>query len=203
MACVGGAVGVIAGFLVAGHGQSPESTEERSTQGVGVENQKVPRRQESPLPPEPPDPDPSLAACQFEARLLRGQLRFYEGIWREWPEEVPEIFDREPLEEALSVAWDELAVIDGLDCSEYPCLVTVTLPDWQHECCTHLMEALPDELTQKGAHNYRTYALTIEDGPMRAIITLASEQHWSEDLSRRTKWRSEVASELLQDEPAE
>jgi hypothetical protein len=141
-----------------------------------------------------------LAECQLEAKLLRGQLRVYEGTWREWPESVPATFDRDPLGQILAEAWDELAIIDSLECSEYPCLVTVTLPDEQHSCCTHLVEALPDVLHQQGAHNYRTYAHTLEDGPMRAVITLATDQHWSEELSRRTKWRVGLAGELLKDE---
>lgn len=147
--------------------------------------------------------DEELEACRFEARLLRGQLRVYEGRWQEWPAEVPELFGRDSLEAVLPVAWSDLAAIDHLDCSEYPCLVTVTLPEDQHECCTHLMEALPEELKESGARNFRTFAHSHEDGPMRAVMALAFEDHWNEDLRSRTKWRAEVAGDLIVDEAVE
>ncbi len=201
VASVAGAVGLLAGLAWPDRDPPTEAPQPVAPPEAPRAERSARQELAPPAPPEPAKPDPELEACQLEARLLRGQLRVYEGAWREWPEEVPEAFDRQPLEVALSAAWKELAVIDALDCSEYPCLVTVTLPEDQHECCKHLMEALPEELERQGARNYRTYAHSFEGGPMRAVITLASEAHWSEDLSRRTKWRVEVAGELIDEEP--
>ena len=200
-AVIGGAIGVFVGVGIQGF----MSVEEIGVATpVATEDCPPPVQRSTPAPPDAHDEtDEELDSCRFQARLLRGQLQIYEGKWQEWPEEVPEVFDRISLEAILPVAWNDLAVIDHLDCSEYPCLVTLTLPEDQHECCTHLMEALPEELKESGAKNFRTYAHSLEDGPMRAVVTLAFEDHWSEELRSRTKWRVGVAGEQMVDEGVE
>lgn len=109
------------------------------------------------------------------------------------------LFGRESLERLLSTAWSGIATIDSLDCSEYPCLATVTLPSGEFACCSQLMEAAPQDLADAEVSNYYSHLSVTEGGQVRAVVTLATEKHWSEDLDRRTKWRVEVAGELLDD----
>jgi hypothetical protein len=119
-----------------------------------------------------------------------------------WPDSVPAAYTQAELEPALQASWGELVEIDGMDCSEYPCLVFVSLSDDEHMCCAQLREVMPASLDGYEPRLFRANARGSMEEGMRAVVALGDSEHWHEALDLRTSWRVEVAAESLLESPA-
>jgi hypothetical protein len=85
--CACGLAGLVVGLAI--RGREPENQDgptpfERSapipSDDPGHPQERVPRPGWTRSAASNPEPDPRLEACELEARLLRGQLRAYEGV---------------------------------------------------------------------------------------------------------------------------
>lgn len=76
---------------------------------------------------------PELDAALLEVELLRGQLAAFGGLpVLDWPEDLPDALLPEQLEARMraEVAAVPGLTLEGMDCSEFPCMALVALaPD--------------------------------------------------------------------------
>lgn len=155
----------------------------------------------SPRAPAPCPPaeaaSPALAQCQLMTTLLERQLRVYEGEPQGWPEGVAPAFFGTALRASLAEAWRDKAELRGVDCSEYPCLVTLRLSTDEDSCCQQLNSILPPDLADKRGSQFM---LGYEDRGMYAVIPFGDPAQWGDDVELRTRHRVDEAAEILRDD---
>ena len=140
--------------------------------------------------------DHAVAECEQARDFYRAQLVVYEGVPQAWPADVPSAFTEAPLREALASASEGVAVVEQLDCAEYPCIALVALTSDDQSCCQQVEERLPDPVRQKtgGARIFQT-----EDGRMAAALAFGTRDRWNDDTTTRTQWRMEQMAEEASD----
>jgi hypothetical protein len=137
--------------------------------------------------------DEAIAECEHARDFYRAQLVVYEGVPQTWPSDVPSAFTEAPLREALANASEGVAIVEQLDCVEYPCIALVGLTSDDQSCCAQFEERLPDPVRQKtgGARIFQT-----ADGRMNAALAFGARERWNDDAttmkhgSEKRKWRA-------------
>jgi ferric-dicitrate binding protein FerR (iron transport regulator) len=143
-----------------------------------------------------------LEQSELQGAFARGQLTAQQGPPSEWPAEVGEAYRPAAFEQHLKTALADLpgAEIHALDCSEYPCIVTLritdTSPGWEAR-----VEAFVDELGTEHYPNSDTWmaiAKSDDEGHVVGGVGLAFSPEYSltEDMRTRTHYR---AGSLLQE----
>lgn len=77
-----------------------------------------------------------LERSRMTGAIARGQLESVEGTPREWPDDLPDVYQPAAFEESIAAALEEVPFgdVETIDCSEYPCFAVVrshdTGDDW-------------------------------------------------------------------------
>jgi len=108
-------------------------------------------------PPRSTRPDHEVARLREEAitqrgraELAEGQLEAIEGHEIPWPRDVASEYKEDAVTKQLQefVVNRGLAKIKNIDCSEYPCVETLQLPDTSPQAMQKLHEALNEMVKQ-------------------------------------------------------
>jgi hypothetical protein len=132
------------------------------------------------------------------ADFAEGQLEAIEGRPIPWPKDVAPAYQEDAVTRQLKefVVDRGLARIKNIDCSEYPCIGNLQLPDASPQAAQKLHEALNEMIKQKYTGRV---ALSISssqsgEGPDRVSTASISVVPNDDDVKARVRHRIDAAS---------
>jgi sulfite reductase alpha subunit-like flavoprotein len=144
-----------------------------------------------------------VADLRNRAAFAEGQVEAALGHEIPWPRDVAPEYRRESVEQQLQefVVDRGLAKIKDIDCSEYPCVEVLQLPETGPQAIQKLHDALNDMIKRyySGPVALSISASQAGEGPDAVSLASVSVMPNDEDLKTRTRHRSNLG--LQNDSP--
>ncbi|HEX7836686.1 MAG TPA: hypothetical protein VF469_04435 [Kofleriaceae bacterium] len=137
-----------------------------------------------------------VADLRNRTALAEGQIEAVEGHEIPWPAHVAPEYKRESVEQQLKefVVDRGLAKIKDIDCSEYPCVEILQLPETGPQAIQKLHDALNDMIKRyySGPVALSLSASQSGEGPDARSLAGVSVMPNDEELKLRTRHRSDL-----------
>lgn len=150
-------------------------------------------------PANPKTPAEELARLRLENNMLRGQLRAAEGAEQPWPKDAPDALREPSFGRSVNAALDDDMRLVELDCSEFPCIAFVEMPDEAHRSDS-VVERLQAQLKPVIGEDMGVMAMErgyrTETGAGRVLaLAVSPASLMNEESGKRTQFRAETGSE--------